>query len=136
MPQCSNCRTMVDYNAAFCPSCGRPEPGKEGGGACLIVALIILCLFLTPAMLVARPFVDSFKDAFFLSLKSVWAWVGCGVFWGLVGLWYFGKGNAQTNGRQFTCFNCGQGVIEMRFGDLESCGVICPNCHTNNFFQQ
>jgi len=41
----------------------------------------------------------------------------------------------QCAKRQFTCGNCNQTVIELNYGDLESGGVICPYCRSNNIAQ-
>lgn len=42
MPTCSTCKQIVDSNAAFCPNCGRPEPGKLGFFGWIVLIILIL----------------------------------------------------------------------------------------------
>ena len=150
MPSCLTCNRTVDLNAASCPGCGRQNPGGDdalllAGGAIIgavVVGLILFAfVFLLPAMLVIFPFVGVFQDSSRLAFGSVWAWLGCAVFW--VGLGWAcyeaynqSKKPVQNQSRQFVCFNCQKTSSERMYGDLDNGGSTCPHCQSINIFER
>ena len=82
----------------FCSDrCAAEAKGQNGGGSSvaggqeglailgIIIIVVVLALFLAPAILVIWPFDGSLTGAFGIAAQSLWAWIGSAVFWATLG---------------------------------------------------
>ena len=136
MAACWKCNAEIGV-CSECPRCGAHAANNPTIAIAFCILVVIVAVFLMPAILVLWPFQVSFGDAFSVAVHSVWGWLGSAAFWGVVTYLIYTNWNKEESnrpkGRQFNCHNCGQAVVEITMGDLNNPGgVTCPYCHANN----
>jgi DNA polymerase III delta prime subunit len=93
MTTCPSCGAFVSSNARRCPKCDEPNPARYEaveGFAYLVVFILVVLLFLSPALLVAWTIEGNFRTALNAIPSSPSAWLGSGLVWagaGAIGIW-------------------------------------------------
>jgi predicted amidophosphoribosyltransferase len=84
MPSCSNCGHTVAYDALSCPSCGKQKPADNGGGALIVLGLII-SVYLSPSLLLNYALGRFKGELFAASIADPFSWIFSTIVWCLVG---------------------------------------------------
>lgn len=91
MANCPSCNHIVSYDAKFCPSCGKQNPGMYSGYryGLLIAFGFLVCIYLLPSIILNK-LMNRFTEGLIeQTINDTSSWIFSTLIWALIGLYYW-----------------------------------------------